>query len=77
MSNAVDADFIINMKCINAGVHVKQLVDGDNSGIYSAYRLAGGLHMESPLDTHYVMDGEYVIFIGNKAGLLGFCNSSL
>ena len=67
-------NYIINLKLTNAGLSLKQLTDGDNSEIYKAYHEAGGFHMESPSDTHYVMDNSYVVFIGNKNELLGFAN---
>lgn len=69
-----DEDYIINLKLTNAGLNLKQLDAGDNAEIYKAYRDSGGLCMESPSDTHYVMDGAYVVFIGNKQELLGFAN---
>jgi hypothetical protein len=72
----VDSNFIINLKLGNAGLHLKELAATGNSEIYKAYRDSGGMIMQSPLDTHYVMDGAYVIFIGNKHELLGFVNSN-
>jgi hypothetical protein len=69
-----DDNYIINLKLTNAGLSLKQLTDGDNSEIYKAYRECGGFHMESPSDTHYVMDNSYVVFIGNKHELLGFAH---
>jgi len=69
-----DDNYIINLKLTNAGLSLKQLTDGDNSEIYKAYRECGGLCMENPSDTHYVMDGAYVVFIGNKHELLGFAH---
>ena len=72
-----DENYIINLKLTNAGLHLYQLSEGDNSEIYKAYRECGGLCMEQPDHTHYVMDGSYIIFIGNKQELLGFVNSQL
>jgi hypothetical protein len=69
-----DADFIITLKLTNAGLHLHQLDEGDNSEIYKAYRECGGLCMEMPSDTHYVMDGAYVVFIGNMHELLVFAH---
>ena len=69
-----DADFIITLKLTNAGLDLKELGAGDNSEIYKAYRETGGLCMQLPCDTHYVMDGAYVVFIGNKHSLLGFAH---
>jgi|TARA_R110000850_G_scaffold59679_1_gene137654 hypothetical protein len=72
----IDKDFIISLKLYNNGLHLHQISDKGNADIYKAYNDAGGLHQESPRDTHYVMDGAYIIFIGNKHELLGFLNSS-
>jgi len=69
-----DNDYIINLKLTNNGCHVHRLT-GDDKDVYSAYRDAGGLHMQSPHDTHYVMDGAYIIFIGNKTELLSFVHN--
>ena len=74
MIDDVDKDFIIAIKLKSNGLHLKEL-DGNNSEVYKAYRECGGLCVESPRDTHYVMDGSYVIFIGNKDELLCFLNS--
>lgn len=71
-----DENFIISFKCRRAGVHIKELKAGDNSEIYSAYRKTGAVHMESPRDEFYLMDGADVIFIGSRKSLLGFVNSN-
>ena len=73
----VDADYIITLKLSNAGLDLKELGTGDNSEIYKAYRECGGLCGMLPCDTHYVMDGAYVVFIGNKRSLLSFANQQL
>ena len=70
-----DEEFIINFKLNNAGLHLKELREDDKQEVYKSYRDAGGLCAEMPSDTHYVMDGPHVIFIGNKQELLGFLNS--
>ena len=64
---------LVSSKLTDNGLFVHQLT-GDDSDIYNAYKCKGGLHMQSPLDTHYVMDGEHIKFIGNKTELFNYAN---
>jgi len=75
MVNMIDVDFLICLRVTNAGLNLHQLTTGDNSEVYKAYKGSGGLHMESPRDTHYLMDGGNIIFIGNRDELLGFTDT--
>ena len=77
MINSADEGFIITTKLTNAGFHLYELGSDNNKDIYVSYRESGAIHLESPRDTHYVMDNDKVVFIGNRSELLGFCNSTL
>ncbi|RLA11506.1 MAG: hypothetical protein DRQ60_09835 [Gammaproteobacteria bacterium] len=76
MGMNVDRDFIINLKLTNAGLHVHELLEEDKREVYRKYNECGGLGMYSSRDTHFVMDADKVIFVGNKDELLGFVNSN-
>ena len=72
---AIDRDLMISFRLQQTGLHPYELT-GNDSEVYRAYSEAGGMLHQSPKDTHYIMDGAHIVFIGNKDEMLGFLNSS-
>lgn len=75
--NTYTTDDVILLKLNANNLNLKELPSDpdERCEIYEWYSNHNRVKMDYPLDTHYVMDGEYIVFIGNKDELLGFLNS--